>query len=381
MESSEADAGSVEDAPFVDLLAAPPPAAEPAPAQPDVDPEPSAAAQAKESVPDAAPSVPLPPAPSVPDAPAPLPPAPSVPPPLPPTVADAVRSTAAEIISTDDENSRSEALEDIVLRSTTPRASASTPSGATSLAATVEIIEHAGTLGDLQALLQQSCVHEIAVGVHADAVSRCVQYVGGLARPEERVLCGWPVLSINEWGTQQVRIIVLSSHALYRVAFSHQKGAIDHYSRTSLGNLQCIERGRYAFKLLLTEPDGRENPVSYFWSAYVKKGAKDSRFERVYYPIHPEAMPVELVLACIISSIAVANRLLCDAVGAYCYVSKMTVRDYVPNPNVVDDMMDKLVPALKVAGDKVSDAMKAIVNSSKETARSVRERNARRSTR
>ena len=380
----EEDQGSTEAPPFVDLLAAAPP---PAAALPSVVPDthsaaPSATAPANEAVSeepldddkgttslsDAAPT--------------PLPPAPSVPPPLPPTVADAVRSTAAEIISTDDENSRSEALEDIVLRSTTPRASsASAPSSATSLAATVEIIEHAGTVGDLQALLQQSCVHEIAVGVHADAVSRCLQYVGGLARPEERVLCGWPVLSINEWGTQQVRILVLSSHALYRVAFSHQKGTIDHYSRTSLGNLQAIERGRYAFKLLLTEPDGRENPVSYFWSAYVKKGAKDSRFERVYYPIHPETMPVELVLACIISSIAVANRLLCDAVGAYCYVSKMVVRDYVPNPNVVDDMMDKLVPALKVAGDKVSDAMKAIVNSSKETARSVRERSGRRTTR
>ena len=156
----EEDQGSTEAPPFVDLLAAAPP---PNAALPSVVPDthsaaPSATAPANEAVSeepldddkgttslsDAAPT--------------PLPPAPSVPPPLPPTVADAVRSTAAEIISTDDENSRSEALEDIVLRSTTPRASsASAPSGATSLAATVEIIEHAGTVGDLQALLQQSC--------------------------------------------------------------------------------------------------------------------------------------------------------------------------------------------------------------------------------
>ena len=50
-------------------------------------------------------------------------------------------------------------------------------------------------------------MREIAVGAHADAVARCCSYVGGLARPEEKVLCGWPVLSINEWGSQQVRLL------------------------------------------------------------------------------------------------------------------------------------------------------------------------------
>ena len=98
-------------------------------------------------------------------------------------------------------------------------------------------------------------------GAHAHAVGRCVTYVQGLAKREEAVLCGWPVLSINEWGTQQLRTLVLTSHALYRLAFT-EKGSIDHYSRTSLGNLKRIERGRYAFKVRLTR--SRTYLLTYF---------------------------------------------------------------------------------------------------------------------
>lgn len=271
-------------------------------------------------------------------------------------------SSAAAASSSEDDGAATAPIEDIVLRSSRSGTAAEPQrtAGSTSLAATLEIVEHTRTIEDLESLLQQECVRAIAVGIHAEAVSRCVQYVGGLTRPKEVVLCGWPILSINEWGSQQVRTLVLSSHALYRVAFSHQRGAIDHYSRTLLGSIQAIERGRYAFKLLLTEPDGRENPVTYFWSAYVKKNAKDNRYERVYYPIHPEGLPVELAMGLIISSIAVANRLLCDKVGDSYYVTQLVVRDYVPSPNAVDELMDKIGPSLKAVGDKVSDAVRSV---------------------
>ena len=49
----------------------------------------------------------------------------------------------------------------------------------------------------------------------------------------------------------------------------------------------------------------------------MKKGAKDSRFERVYYPIHPEGVAIEVVLACTIAAIAAANRILCQQVSAF----------------------------------------------------------------
>ena len=204
---------------------------------------------------------------------------------------------------------------DIVLRPPAPPTASgdsrlSTPS---TLASHVEILESASGIDQLQALLAHESVRAVS-GAHADSVARCLQYVSGLAKPEEVVLAGWPVLSINEWGQQQVRTLVLTSHALYRVAFHPKKGAIDHYSRTSLGACRRIERGRYAFKLHLTEPDGRENPFGYFWSAYVKKGKDGASYARFYYPIHPEAIPIELAMAVIIRAIATANRILCEKV-------------------------------------------------------------------
>ena len=237
--------------------------------------------------------------------------------------------------------------------STAPRAAAPQ-----SLASIVEVIGSTRSLEELSALLQAECVRN-ACGAHSDAVSRCVQYVSGLARENEQVLFGWPVLSINEWGHQQVRTLVLTSHALYRIAFSANRGAIDHYSRTSLGSMQRIERGAVAFKLQLTEPDGRENPIAYFWAAYVKKGAKDNRYEKVYYPIIPDGVAVELVVSLVIGSIQLANHLLFEQIRSYCYVCRLEVCDYVPNPNAVDDIMDKIGPSLQRVGDKVSEGLRA----------------------
>ena len=85
--------------------------------------------------------------------------------------------------------------------------------------------------------------------------------------------------------------------------------------------------------------------------------------ERVYYPIHPESIPVELVLACMISAIDVANKLMVEQVGSYCYVSRLIVRDYVPNPNAVDDLVDKVGPMLQSAGQRVSDVVGKVLGS------------------
>jgi hypothetical protein len=204
--------------------------------------------------------------------------APSTPSALPAGQLAAATATAATAAtagpsrgSTSEDLGLDQAVHDIVLRSpsSVPRVA-----GSTSLAATIEILGSASTIDDLHALLQSECVKALS-GAQASGVDRCVRYVAGLAREEERVLCGWPVLSINEWGVQQVRTLVLTSHAVYRVAFSQSKGNIDHYTRTSLGNCKLIERGRCAFKLHLTEPDGRENPITYFWCA-LPRGLADA---------------------------------------------------------------------------------------------------------
>ena len=136
----------------------------------------------------------IPPPPSTPP-----PPLPSTPP--PPRPADDAPPPLEEVLL--------EPAEDVVLSRRAPPAA---PSGL-SLVALVDVIGTATSIDDLKELLGNSCVRDSA-GRHAAAVRRCLQYCEGLAKPEERVLAGWPVLSINEWGTQQLRTLVLSSHAL-----------------------------------------------------------------------------------------------------------------------------------------------------------------------
>lgn len=141
------------------------------------------------------------------------------------------------------------------------------------------------------------------------------------------------------------------------MAFHPTKGSVDHYTRTSLGNLKKIDRGRFAFKVHLTEPDGRDNPFTYFWSAYVKKAAEDNRYERVYYPLHAEEAPVELIIALMLSAIKVANRILVAQVGSYCYVSEVTIEDYKGSNSKVDEWMDKLAPKLQAATEGAAKAI------------------------
>lgn len=114
----------------------------------------------------------------------------------------------------------------------------------------------------------------------------------------------------------------------------------------------CLTRALHPATAPLVPPSHR--------SAYVKKGAKDSRYERVYYPIHPESTPVELVIACIITALEVANKILCAQVGAYCYVARLEIRDYVSAPNIADEFVDKLAPSIQKMGDKLSDGIRRL---------------------
>ena len=47
----------------------------------------------------------------------------------------------------------------------------------------------------------------------------------GILKGNETVLLAWPVVSVNEWGSQQRRVLVLSSQALYRLQFRDDRGA------------------------------------------------------------------------------------------------------------------------------------------------------------
>jgi len=189
-----------------------------------------------------------------------------------------------------------------------------------------------------------------------EAQRRTLQYVRGLARKGEVVLAGWPVVSINEWGMQQERVLVLTSMALYRVAFKLARGSISHYARTSLGSIRRLERGPSAFKVLGVEPDGRPNPFAFMWGEYVGKSQGVPKYERMYYPLLPYQLSAEEVVVVITHAVAAANRVLCSTVGEMVIVHELELVDVPPSASVIDEVAERLNPYMQRLSISLSSA-------------------------
>ena len=61
-----------------------------------------------------------------------------------------------------------------------------------------------------------------------------------------------------------------------------RRGGPGRQSRLNLSMISFSCASFCAVMRFFGEPDGRENPFTYFWSAYVKKGAKDNRCGRYF---------------------------------------------------------------------------------------------------
>jgi len=227
----------------------------------------------------------------------------------------------------------------------------------------IDDIERASNVGELQALLQHEFVRSATDTEQTEAVRRTLQYVSGLKKKGEQLFGGWAVVSVNEWGIQQDRVLVVSSHSLYRVAFHSSRGSVSHYARTSLANIRRVERGVAAFKVISSEPDGRENPFAYIWSEYVSKGPRDKRYERVYYLVTAPSAPFELVQAVLLTTLKAASRILCAQVGSVLAVTPLEIVDHAPSVSVIDEVADKLVPSLQRLSDNISGVLKKVEGS------------------
>jgi hypothetical protein len=99
------------------------------------------------------------------------------------------------------------------------------------------------------ALAPDDFAMRVMMSARRQAVERSVEHVRKLlaesacGEPGEECLCGWPVRSINEWGVSQDRILVLTTHALWRVHYVQEwAGVIEHHSRLSLGLIRGVRR-------------------------------------------------------------------------------------------------------------------------------------------
>jgi len=161
----------------------------------------------------------------------------------------------------------------------------------------------------------------------------------------------------------QDRLLVITSQAMYRVAFKPSKGCVSHYSRTSLGNIKRVERGRLAFKVISAEADGRENPFAYMWSEYVSNAPRSERYERLYYPLVNPDVPFELGQAVLLATLQAANRLLCAQVGEHIHVSLLQLVDHQPATSVIDEVAERIAPSLQRLSEGLSGALKRAENS------------------
>lgn len=220
-------------------------------------------------------------------------------------------------------------------------------------------MSQARSFPDLCSALRVPELQALVACEDATAVQRCESYVQGLVQGDEQVLLGWPVYSVNEWGTQQRRVLVLSTQGLYRLQFREERGAIDHCTSVSLGSISRIERGQQGYKLILTQPDGRENPFSYL---YVEStGSKaESRYEKMYFPLVGEGPAGQANLAPIIEvevgAIASANRLLVETVGQHIRIRRLEVVQYTYTPGQIDRAASRVVSGIERAADAAAPA-------------------------
>ena len=101
-----------------------------------------------------------------------------------------------------------------------------------------------------------------------NAAKRSIDYILGGSQSES---VGYvvPVLSCNEYGVMQERMLILTNRALYRVKYDYTKNKIVHYRTTRLKDIVCtyfgklfeglVTFGDFAVKIVTTKVDGRGN--------------------------------------------------------------------------------------------------------------------------
>jgi len=83
---------------------------------------------------------------------------------------------------------------------------------------------------------------------------KCLEVCKAACKGEEteEYLKGWVVTSINEWGHDQERVLILTTQAVYRCKFDFNSNRCEHANRTALSSIIRIEHGHFAAKGGLT---------------------------------------------------------------------------------------------------------------------------------
>ena len=172
-------------------------------------------------------------------------------------------------------------------------------------------------------------VKELFGPTYGEAVKRCYEYIFlNSSRKTECLGYCTPILSCNEFGINQERVLLLSNKCLYRLKYDYDKKKIVHYSITDLRDIVCIysgvvyeglvNSGDYGIKIVTTKRDGKVNLATTLNTVQSLPG-NARLFYRVYKCICPNKYGKALAkeLALIISAVAKRKLILEDVRHAH----------------------------------------------------------------
>lgn len=130
---------------------------------------------------------------------------------------------------------------------------------------------------------------------------------------DESFIKAYAVLSVNEWGIEQERIIVLTDQNIYRLKFDYEDQSVSLCNKTSLSSITRIEYGRCkpsdfsiaaqlarteleqqcSFKIYSTSKDGGSSINDWYREAV---GGAPKEYPRTYRPFTIDAEEARTVV-------------------------------------------------------------------------------------
>eukprot|EP00299_Pterocystis_sp_00344_P017327 c8683_g1_i2.p2 GENE.c8683_g1_i2~~c8683_g1_i2.p2 ORF type:complete len:284 (+),score=65.10 c8683_g1_i2:1442-2293(+) len=161
------------------------------------------------------------------------------------------------------------------------------------------------------------------------ALDRCREYCSSVLQANgEEILFSWIVVSINEWGVPQDRVLMWSRSSFFRCAFDATHGRVHHYVRIVLDEISELHlhpdfddtvmgiREMEGFNMITHQLDGRRNPiVSAITAITPASKRKPINNKKIYIPVVPTSVAVVVhpclmsqIIACVCVSIARLNN-------------------------------------------------------------------------
>jgi len=120
------------------------------------------------------------------------------------------------------------------------------------------------------------------------AIQNIVKHLEGLEKGEEFIK-GYQIISHNSMGKEQERLLILTTHALYRVNYTYKDGSIKSSDREPWANIELIQFGQFYYSKGMLPSVGQ----------FILSQAIDNLYGmRIFYKNKPDkvALPIPILV-------------------------------------------------------------------------------------